>query len=181
MSQTPVPPVYGLMAEFNTPGELMKAAEGAYAAGYRRMDAYTPYPIEELADVIGFPKTRVPLVVLAGGLLGGLSAFALQYWINVIDYPLNIGGKPYNSWPSFVIVCFELTILFASLAGMFGMFALNGLPMPYHPVFNVERFAAVTRDKFFICIEADDPKFDLQETRKFLESFHPEFVTEVPH
>lgn len=181
MKQTPGSPIYGLMAEFNTPGELMSAAKATYAAGYRQMDAYTPYPIEELADVIGFPKTSVPLVVLAGGLLGGASAFGLQYWINTISYPLNIAGRPYNSWPSFVIVCFELTILFASLAGMFGMFALNGLPMPYHPVFNVDRFSAVTRDKFFICIEAADPMFSLQDTRRLLESFHPESISEVPH
>lgn len=181
MKTAPATPIYGLMAEFNTADELMRAAKSVYDAGYRQIDAYTPYPIEELSDVIGFPKTRVPLVVLAGGLIGAASAFGLQYWVSAISYPLNVGGRPYNSWPAFIIVCFELTILFASLAGVFGMFALNGLPMPYHPVFNVDRFAAATRDKFFICIEAADPMFNREETQRFLESFRPESISEVPH
>ncbi|HEY3929285.1 MAG TPA: DUF3341 domain-containing protein [Candidatus Koribacter sp.] len=181
MKQTPVSPVYGLMAEFSDASSLLHASEKAYAAGYRQMDAYSPYPIEEIADAIGFPKTRVPLIVLVGGIMGGLSAFALQYWISAISYPEVIAGRPYNSWPAFVIPCFELTILFASLSGVFGMLALNGLPMPYHPVFNVERFTGASRDKFFLCIEAADPLFDRVDAEKFLASLSPDFITEVPH
>jgi hypothetical protein len=181
MQQTPASPIYGLMAEFDNPTALMRAAEAAYAAGYRQMDAYSPYPIEELAEVIGFPKTRVPLIVLTGGIMGGLSAFALQYWVSAISYPLVVAGRPFNSWPAFVIPCFELTILFASLAGVFGMLALNGLPMPYHPVFNVDRFAGASRDKFFLCLEAADPMFERAESEKFLASLRPDFITEVPH
>ena len=175
------PAIYGLIAEFNTATDLVHAAETAYAAGYRKMDAYSPFPIEEAGEAIGFHKTRVPLVVLLGGLLGGLSGFGLQYWINVIAYPLNIGGKPYQSWPAFIVPTFELTILFAGLCGVFGMFALNGLPMPYHPLFNSDRFAMVTRDKFFLCVEAADPHFDMDGTWRFMESLRPVSVSEVPH
>ena len=175
------PTLYGLMAEFETPTELVNAAKAAYAEGYREMDAYSPFPIEEASEAIGFHKTRVPLVTLTGGILGGLSGFGLQYWINVIAYPLNIGGKPYDSWPAFIVPTFEMTILFAGLVGMFGMFALNGLPQPYHPLFNVERFSAVTRDKFFLCVEATDPKFDLVGTQQFMERLKPLSISEVPH
>jgi hypothetical protein len=181
MKQSPTSPIYGLMAEFSDPTSLLHAAEKTYAAGYRQIDAYSPYPIEEIADAIGFPKTRVPLVVLVGGIMGGLSAFALQYWVSAISYPEVIAGRPFNSWPAFVIPCFELTILFASLSGVFGMLALNGLPMPYHPVFNVERFSAASRDKFFLCIEAADPMFDRIGAEQFLTSLNPDFITEVPH
>ena len=175
------PAIYGILAEFDSSTDLVYAAKAAYAAGYRKMDAYSPFPIEEASDAIGFHKSRVPLIVLLGGLLGGLSGFGLQYWINVISYPLNIGGKPYNSWPAFIVPTFEMTILFAGLAGVFGMFALNGLPMPYHPLFNVDRFSAVTRDKFFLCVEAADPKFDVVDTQRFMESLKPLSISEVPH
>jgi hypothetical protein len=175
------PPIYGILAEFDSSTDLVYATKAAYAAGYRKMDAYSPFPIEEASEALGFHKTRVPLVVLLGGLLGGLSGFGLQYWINVISYPLNIGGKPYDSWPAFIVPTFEMTILFAGLAGVFGMFALNGLPMPYHPLFNVDRFSAVTRDKFFLCVEAADPKFDLVDTQRFIESLKPVSIAEVPH
>jgi hypothetical protein len=175
------PAVYGLLAEFETPTDMVMAAKAAYAAGYRKMDAYSPFPVEEASEAIGFHKTRVPLIVLLGGILGGCSAYALQYWINVIDYPLNIGGRPWHSWPAFIVPTFELTVLFGGLAGVFGMFALNGLPMPYHPLFHVERFGAVTRDKFFVCIEAADPKFDLVETQQFLTALKPLSISEVPH
>ncbi len=175
------PALYGLVAEFDTPTDMVVAAKAAYAAGYRKMDAYSPYPVEEASEAIGFHKTRVPLIVLMGGILGGLSGYALQYWINVIDYPLNIGGRPFHSWPAFIVPTFELTVLFAGLSGVFGMFALNGLPMPYHPLFNVERFGAVTRDKFFVCIEAADPKFDLVNTQQFLMALKPLSISEVPH
>ena len=175
------PTLYGLMAEFETPTELVHAAKAAYAEGYREMDAYSPFPIEEASEAIGFHKSAVPLIVLIGGLLGGLSGFALQYWINVIAYPLNIGGKPYDSWPAFIVPTFEMTILFAGLSGMFGMFALNGLPQPYHPVFHVDKFSAVTRDRFFLCVEATDPKFDLVGTQQFMQALKPLSISEVPH
>ena len=173
-------PLYGLMAEFDNPTELMKAARATYAAGYRNIDAYTPYPIEELADVIGFQKTRVPLVCLLGGVLGGLSGYLLQYWINTISYPLNIGGRPFHSWPAFIIVTFEMTILFGGLSAVIGMLGLNGLPAPYHPVFNNPRFSAVSRDRFFLCVEAADPQFDPEGTRQFLSTFNTVDIAEVP-
>ena len=175
------PAIYGILAEFDSSTDLVYATKAAYAAGYRKMDAYSPFPIEEASEALGFHKSRVPLIVLLGGLLGGLSGFGLQYWINVISYPLNIGGKPYDSWPAFIVPTFEMTILFAGLSGVFGMFALNGLPMPYHPLFNVDRFSAVTRDKFFLCVEAADPKFDLVDTQRFMENLKPVSISEVPH
>ena len=175
------PTIYGLMAEFETPTDLVHACKAAYAEGYREMDAYSPFPIEEASEAIGFHKSAVPLITLTGGILGGLSGFGLQYWINVIAYPLNIGGKPYDSWPAFIVPTFEMTILFAGLVGMFGMFALNGLPQPYHPVFNVDRFSKVTRNRFFLCVEATDPKFDMTGTQQFMERLKPLSISEVPH
>ena len=172
-------PIYGLMAEFDTPTELVEAAKRSYADGYRKMDTYSPFPIEEASEAIGFHKDRVALIVLIGGILGGLSGYLLQYWINVINYPLNVGGRPYHSWPSFIIVTFEMTILFAGISGVVGMLALNGLPMPYHPVFNVPRFKEATNDKFFLCIEAADPKFDRSRTFEFLKSLGAKEVDEV--
>ena len=164
-----VPP-YGLMAEFENPDALVNATRRAFEAGFRRMDAYTPFPIEGLADALGSHRTHVPLIVLIGGLIGCLGGFYLQYWVHVVDYPLIIGGRPLNSWPAFVPVTFELTILIAALFAFFGLLMLNGLPMPYHPVFNVEQFQLASRDRFFLCIEAADPKFDQDGTRRFLES-----------
>jgi hypothetical protein len=169
------------MAEFDRPEELRSAAQQAYAEGYRRMDAYTPFPVEGLAEALGLHRTRLPLVVLLGGIVGCIGGFVLQYYAAVIDYPINVGGRPLNSWPSFVPVTFETTILCASLAAVLGMLALNGLPMPYHPVFNVPRFELATRDHFFLCIEATDPRFDRQETRQFLERLGSREVTEVDH
>jgi len=176
-----VPRIYGLVAEFETPTDLVNACRAAYAEGYREMDAYSPFPIEEASEAIGFHKSAVPLIVLVGGILGGLSGFGLQYWINVIAYPLNIGGKPYDSWPAFIVPTFEMTILFAGLSGMFGMFALNGLPRPYHPLFHVDKFSKVTRNRFFLCVEAIDPKFDLTGTQEFMERLKPLSISEVPH
>src|SRR5580698_10769292 len=162
------PTIYGLMAEFETPEQVLEAAERARDDGYRRMDAYTPFPVEGLAEAVGFYKTRLSTIVLGGGLLGSCTGFFLCWWPNVIGYPLNIGGKPYNSWPAFIPITFELTILFSALSAVIGMIALNGLPMPYHPVFNAPRFDRATRDRFFLCIEARDPKFSLSSTRDFL-------------
>jgi hypothetical protein len=175
------PPIHGLMAEFDSATDLVQAAHRAHQAGYRRMDAYSPFPIEELSEAIGFHHTNVPLVVLIGGLLGGLSGFLMQYWISAINYPENIAGRPLNSWPAFIVVTFEMTILGAALFAVLGMLALNGLPMPYHPVFNVERFAFASKDRFFLCIEARDPRFDRKATEDFLRSLNPRDVTEVPH
>jgi hypothetical protein len=172
-------PVYGLMAEFDNADDLLKAAERAYADGYREMDAYTPFPVEGLAEAIGFHKTYVPLVCLIGGLTGCFGGFFLQWWPNVIGYPLNIGGKPYNSWPSFIPITFELTVLFAGLSTVFGMLALNGFPKPYHPVFNVPRFELASRNRFFLCIMARDPKFDGEKTREFLQALNPSEVSDV--
>jgi Protein of unknown function (DUF3341) len=171
--------IYGLMAEFDDPAALVAAAQRAREEGYRCMDAYAPYPIEELHHALGSPTTRLPLVVLVGGLLGCGGGYAMQYWMAAIAYPLNIGGKPYHSWPAFIPVTFECTILAAALAAVLGMLALNGLPQPYHPVFNVPRFALASRNRFFLCIEATDPKFDLEATRRFLETLNPREVSTV--
>jgi hypothetical protein len=173
------PPIYGLMAEFNSPDELLDAAQRAYEAGYRRMDAYSPFPVEGLAEAIGFHRSGLPLVVLIGGILGGLGGYLMQYYLSVIDYPINVGGRPLHSAPAFIPVTFELTILVAALAAVLGLLALNGLPMPYHPVFNVPRFEMASRNLFFLCIEATDPQFDRQNTRRFLESLQPLGVSEV--
>jgi Protein of unknown function (DUF3341) len=175
------PPFYGLMAEFTDPEALLAATRRAFADGYRHMDAYSPLPIEGLAEALGFYKTRVPLIVLIGGIVGCVGGFYLQYWIAVIDYPINVGGRPLNSWPSFIPVTFELTVLLAALFALFGLLALNRLPMPYHPVFNVERFELASRNRFFLCIEATDPKFDDEATRRFLESVKSQGVYQVEH
>jgi|SRR5579862_2194020 hypothetical protein len=173
------PLVHGLMAEFDDPASLVDAAHRAHDAGYRRMDAYSPFPIEELHEALGSHHTRLPLIVLIGGLTGCIGGYLMQYWISVIAYPMNIGGKPLHSWPAFIPVTFECTILAAALSCVFGMLALNGLPMPYHPVFNVARFALASRNRFFLCIEARDPKFDLDQTRHFLETLGPREVSTV--
>jgi hypothetical protein len=173
------PRVYGLMAEFDDPTTLVAATHHAHDAGYRRMDAYSPFPIEELHEALGAPPSRLPLVVLIGGLLGCLGGYGLQYWVAAIAYPVNVGGKPLQSWPAFIPVTFECTILAAALAAVLGMLALNGLPMPHHPVFNVQRFALASRNRFFLVIEASDAKFELEETQRFLKTLHPREVTVV--
>jgi hypothetical protein len=167
------------MAEFETPDELVAAVRRTREAGYRRFDAFTPFPIEGLADEMGHHHNELPILVLIGGLVGCIAGFALQYWVSVIELPLNVGGKPLNSWPAFIPVTFECTILGAALTAVLGMLALNGLPTPYHPVFNVERFALASRNRFFLCIEARDKKFDLEPTRRFLETMNPHEVSEV--
>ena len=167
------------MAEFDDPSGLVHAAKRAYAEGYRNIDTFSPYPIEEAWEAIGQHDRRMSVIVLGGGLLGLLTGIGLQEWVHNIAYPINIAGKPLNSWPQFVPVTFELTILFAAIAGVVGMIALNGLPMPYHPVFNVERFERATRDKFFLLVEASDPKFDRQRTRDFLKGLDASEVNDV--
>lgn len=173
------PELHGVMGEFHTPQELLLAIEKAREAGFNKLDAYTPYPIEEVWEAIGHHRSPVPLIVLLGGILGGLAGFGLQYWVSVMEYPVNIGGRPFNSWPSFIPVTFECTILGAVLAAVAGVFILNGLPEPYHPVFNVKRFALASRDRYFLCIEARDPKFDRERARTLLESVHAYEVNDV--
>ncbi len=181
MDQKPRDPaLYGLMAEFPDPTSLVDASRRVYDEGYRVFDSFSPYPIHELFDVMHIKDRRVSFFVLCGGIVGCLAGLALQWWVSVVAYPLNIGGKPYNSWPMFIPVTFELTILFAALTAVFGMFMLNGLPLPYHPVFNVPRFAArASQDGFFLAIESTDPKFDLAGTRTFLQSVGAREVNDV--
>ncbi|HEV2971468.1 MAG TPA: DUF3341 domain-containing protein [Pirellulales bacterium] len=174
------PSLYGLLAEFTDPVALVAATQAAQDEGYRRIEAYTPFPIEELAEIIGFTKTRVPLVVLIGGIVGCVGGFFMQYYACVISYPLNVGGRPIDSWPAFVPITFELTILCAALAAVFGMLGLNRLPMPYHPLFHVPEFARASQDRFFLCIETSDPKFELESAREFLASVGAREVKEVP-
>jgi len=173
------PAVYGIMAEFEDPSSLVAATERAHREGYRSMDAYAPYPIEELHHALGAHTTRLPLIVLIGGICGCVGGYALEYWSSAIAYPLNIGGKPLHSWPAFIPVTFECTILAAALSCVLGMLALNGLPMPYHPIFNAPRFALASRNRFFLCIEARDAMFDREASQMFLESLHPRGVSEV--
>jgi hypothetical protein len=172
--------LYGMMAEFEQPEQLLSAANRAYAAGYRKMEAYSPMPIDGLAEAVGFKRNWVSLVVLVGGLSGCVGGFGLLWWIACIAYPHNVGGRPFDSWPAFIPITFECTVLLAALSSVVGMLAMNKLPMPYHPVFNVTSFAErASSDRFFLCIEANDPKFDRDKTKAFLLELNPEEVSEV--
>jgi hypothetical protein len=175
------PAIYGVMAEFDDPTAVVSATRRAYEEGYRRMDAYSPYPIEALSEAVGPHKERLPLIVLIGGIIGMIGGFGMQYYVAVINYPINVGGKPLFSWPAFIPITFETTVLGAAMAAIFGMLALNGLPEPYHPVFNAPNFALATRDRFFLVIEARDPKFDREATTGFLRSLGAQEVADVEH
>jgi ActD protein len=177
----PRPPLFGLMAEFADPSAVVAAARKVREEGYTRVDAYSPYPIEELSEALEFHHSKLPLLVLIGGATGLFAGIGLEYWVSVIEYPLNIGGRPFASWPSFIPPAYETTILFAAFTAVFGMLALNGLPQPYHPVFNVPSFALASKDRFFLLVESTDPKFDHDETWSFLVKLGARVVSEVEH
>ncbi len=171
--------VYGLLAEFLHTEEIVGATQAAYVHGYRQMDAYSPMPVEGLAEALGFRRNRLPMIVLIGGLIGGFGAFFMQWFSATTHYPIIVGGRPFNSWPAFIPITFELTVLIAAFSAVLGMFWLNGLPRPHHPVFNVPSFALASRSRFFLCIQSNDPLFDLDKTRMFLEQFHPKDIALV--
>ena len=171
--------IYGVMAEFDSPTALVNAARAARDKGYRKLDAYSPFPIGELSDVLDLHKNRLPLIVLAGGIVGGMVGYLMQYYVTVWDFPINIGGRPLHSWPAYIVITFEMTILLAAISAVMGLLALCGLPMFYHPAFNVPRFALASRNRFFLSIEATDPLFDARATSEFLETLEPKEVSEV--
>jgi hypothetical protein len=175
------PATYGLMAEFDNPTDAVAAARRVYEEGYRKIDAFSPYPVEELSEAVGAHKTYMPHIVLAGGILGGSLGYLMQFYLLTVSYPLNVGGKPFHSWPAFIPITFECTVLGAALFAVFGMFALNGLPEPYHPVFNVPDFGLASRDRFFVLVESTDPKFDRERTAEFLRTLGPREVSDVEH
>lgn len=176
----PMTGMYGVVAEFADPQALLDAANKARAHGFTEMDAFSPFPIHGMSEAVGFHKSRLSAVVLTMGIIGGLGGFFMCWYANVISYPLNIGGKPYNSWPAWIPIAFECAILLAAFGAVFGMLALNGLPMPYHPMFNVRRFDQASRDKFFLVIQARDPKFRVEDVRNFLDTLHPREIVDVP-
>jgi hypothetical protein len=175
------PPIYGVLAEFADLDSLIAAVKAVRAAGYSRFEAYTPMPSEELTEAIGYRHSPLPLLIFLGGLVGGVGGYLLQYYTSVFAYPLNIGGRPLNSWPAFIPVTFECTILGAALMAIFGMLALNGLPMPYHPLFHVPRFSRASGDLFFLCLQARDPLFNRAQARDLLRQLGASDVQEVPH
>ena len=176
MAEPVVDRFWGYLVQFENVDDAVDAAKAVHGEGYRRIDAYSPYPVHELWDAIGFHRTKLPMIVLAAGIVGALTGYGLQYWVSVIEYPINIGGRPFNSWPQFIPITFELTILFAAFSAVLGMLALNGLPRPHHPVFNAPNFKLASRDRFFVAIKADDPKFDREKTRQFLEGLGGKLV-----
>lgn len=172
--------LYGILAEFETADALIGAAKTAREAGFRKMDAYSPYPVHGLDDALGIKRTKLPLIVLLAAIAGAIAGYGLQWWVSVKAYPLNVGGRPLNSWPAFIPITFETTILFAGVAAVVGMLALNGFPEPYHPVFNAPEFERASLDRFFLCIEADDPRFKADDVRVLLNGLGPLKVTDVP-
>jgi len=172
-------PLHGIMAEFENPTEFVAAIHAVKKAGYEGFDAYSPMPVEEAAEAMELHGSRLPLMVLCAGIAGFCFGYFLAYWTGAINYPINVGGRPLHSWPAYIPILFECTVLFAALTAVFGMLGLNSLPQPYHPVFNVDRFALASSDRFFVCIEATDPRFDREDTRRFLESLSPVEVSEV--
>jgi hypothetical protein len=173
------PGLYGVMGEFDSAGHLLAATRRAYAAGYRHMDAFTPFPIEDLGDALGLRTNAIPLIGLFGGIAGAITGFGMQLWIHTSALPINVGGRPLDSWPAFIPVTFELTVLFSALAMLAGLFILNGLPEPYHPVFNVASFARASRDRFFLTLQADDPRFEWETARQFLHDLGAMEVSDV--
>jgi Protein of unknown function (DUF3341) len=172
--------VYGLMAEFDQPEDVIEATRHAYERGYRMMEAYTPFPVEGLTEAMDYHHNRVAWVVLIGGIVGGLGGFFMQWYSAVWSYPIDVGGRPFNSWPAFIPITFEMTVLVAALSAVFGMLGMNGLPRLHHPVFNVPGFALASRNRFFLCIQARDPMFDLQAVRQLLDEHRPRAISEVP-
>jgi hypothetical protein len=177
----PRTPIYGVMAEFETAEQVLEAAKRTREAGYRYTDAYAPYIVDGLSEEVGLPRTRVPIVVFCAGLVGAAAGFGMQYYTMAVNYPFNVAGRPTNSWPVFIPITFEVMILVSGFAALFALLFLCGLPQPYHPVFNVPRFAQASQDRFFLCIEAIDPRFDREGARRFLEGLNPAGVYEVPH
>jgi Protein of unknown function (DUF3341) len=173
--------IYGVMGEFYSSEELIEAVHKLREAGFRNMDAFTPYPIEELSEALGHHRSKLPTIVLGGGILGAIGGYSLQFWAATMVYPMNIGGRPVHSWPAFIVPTFETTILAAALSAILGMFFLNGLPQPYHPVCNVPRFALASRDRYFLVIESRDPKFDRDEASRLLAELHASEVSDVEH
>jgi hypothetical protein len=175
----PVTTIHGVAAEYDEPETLVEAVKKARAAGYRKMDAYTPFPVHGLAEALEFHDWRIPWAVFLAGCAGAVGGYMLQYYVSVIDYPLNVGGRPLNSWPQFIPVTFECTILFAAITAVLCAVVLNGLPQPYHPIFNAPNFDLASQDRFFLCIESDDPKFDTAEVERLLNGTGAVAVSEV--
>lgn len=171
--------LYGLLAEFDTPSELVDAAREVRDAGYTKTDAFSPFPLHEIDEALGIKRSILPWLVFGGGLTGLMTGFALQIFVHYVDYPIIVGGRPFISIPSFIPPAYELTILFAGFAAVFGMLFLNGLPQPYHPVFNVPRFSLASREKFFLLIEKKDPNFDYEKTKSLMQGLKAQEVFDV--
>ena len=174
------PTEFGLLAEFKSAHELAHATRRAREAGYSRIEAYSPYPSDELEEAMALKRSPVPLLVLGGGLAGLIGGFLLQYWASVIEYPMNVGGRPLNSWPAFIPVTFETTVLLAVLTAVGSVLLLSLLPHPYHPVFNVPEFVRASQDRFFLAVDARDPKYDPDMTRRFMSTLQASEVYNVP-